>query len=124
MAWSAVDELLYSEGEDPRYKFLVLPSGGPQVAWAVSLETTGVITVPRRRTGFIVPFVGIDGRQLLGPSEAVFRNLDGQPLSLHIVGYGWLQQYPGLTARVQGYGVGCVPERGAYPSVLTLWGLI
>lgn len=121
--WTAVDEVLFAEQDYGRYKFLVLPGGGSPIAWGVTLETTGAIAAPRLRTGFVVPFLGVADRQVFGPSEAVFRSLLGQPLAIHLVGYEWATAYSGLTGRATGYGVACAPDRGAFPSVLTLWRL-
>lgn len=123
MPWTQVDEVLFAESDDARYKFLELPTTPGVIAWAVALEVTSAITAPRRRTGFIVPFVGTEGRQVFGPSEAVFRNLLGEPLAFHLLNYSWLGWYPNLAGRVEGYGIACTPDRGGLPATLALWRL-
>lgn len=123
MVWAIVDEEVFSPSDDGQTKFIRLPLSPGIVAWAVSVEVPAAVTTPRRRLGFVAPFVGIDGRQLVGPSEAVFRNLSGQPLALHHVGFAWLNDYTGLSGRPEGYGVAISPDRGAFPATFSLWAL-
>lgn len=114
---------MFEPSEDGEYQVLELPELPGVVAWAVSLEFPGGIIPARRRVGFFYAIVGIDGRQLAGPSEEMLPGLQGQPPALHLLEFSWLGAYVGLVDQVEGYGVVVAPDRGAYPVIARLWGL-
>ena len=123
MPWSSQGSVSFAPGEDGIYKFIVFPTVANVVAWGLEVDAASSGTLPRRRVGFMVPFAGVAGRQLMGTTVEVFSGLQGLPQAFHLLDFSYIDYYPNLLGRVEGFGVAFAPDRGVFPCTVGLGAL-
>lgn len=121
MPWTLRNAVIVPKSLAARYSSFTLPVVAGVIGWGFSASSEGEGVLPRRRNCFMTPFIGIGGRQYFGPSEEVYIGINLQPVGIHAVRYGWLDDYPGMRDNVSGFGVAYTGDRGSEPFTASLW---
>lgn len=106
------------------YLGFTLPSTPGAVAWALRYNPATPIPDNLARIGFVVPSVLVDGEVLAGYSFSMASQpKNGDPFFQHF-DYAYLENYPGLSARVSDFYVSFQPVPFIPPGNIQLLGLV